>query len=63
MPNEPHPRSTGDWRVMRQDDHGHVFVVADNLSEEAAGDLVKEYEIQGHKQTYWAENHKSEGSS
>jgi hypothetical protein len=43
------------WRVMRQDDHGNIFIVADSLSEEAAKDLVHQYEVKGHKQMYWAE--------
>ena len=43
------------WQVMRQDDNGNVFVVAENLTEEEARVLALEYERKGHKQTYWVE--------
>ena len=48
-------RGSNSWRVMRQDDHGNIFIVADSLSEEAAKDVVHHYEAKGHKQLYWAE--------
>lgn len=44
-----------DWQVIRQDDNGNIFVVANQLSENDARKLVKAYEAKGHKQTFWAE--------
>lgn len=44
------------WRVVRQDDNGQRFVIATALSEDAARQLVRDYEARGHKQLYWAEN-------
>ncbi len=43
------------WRVIRQDDNGNVFVIAEFDREEAARDLAAEYEARGHKQTYSVE--------
>lgn len=43
------------WRIMRQDDNGNVFVVADSLPEQEARSRAAQYEKKGHKQTYWAE--------
>lgn len=43
------------WRVIRQDDNGNVFVVAEVDSEEAARALAAQYEARGHKQTYSVE--------
>ena len=43
------------WRVMRQDDHGNIFEVDKNLSEQEADDLVTEMTSRGHKQMYWKE--------
>lgn len=42
------------WTVFRQDDHGNRFVVATNLTQQAAEQLVILYEQRGHKQHYWA---------
>ena len=44
------------WKVYRQDDHGNRFVVATNLTQHAAEQLVTLYEQRGHKQHYWATN-------
>lgn len=43
------------WIVYRQDDHGNSFVVATDLSREAAQRMVADYEARGHKQHYWCE--------
>jgi hypothetical protein len=48
------------WVVYRQDDHGNRFVVASDLSREAAEHLIALYEQRGHKQHYWAEGQKGE---
>ena len=42
------------WKVYRQDDHGNRFVVATDLTQQAAEQLVILYEQRGHKQHYWA---------
>lgn len=41
------------WRVMRQDDNGNRFLVARELTREAAEALAAEFEARGHKQLYW----------
>jgi hypothetical protein len=43
------------WRVLRQDDNGNVFVVADSLDEDAARRLAAELEARAHKQLYMIE--------
>jgi hypothetical protein len=43
------------WRVVRQDDNGNTFVVAEVETEEAARALAAKYEARGHKQTYSVE--------
>lgn len=43
------------WRVVRQDDNGNRFVVAEDLTEEAARRSASELTARGHKQTYWVE--------
>ena len=43
------------WRVMRQDDNGNRFVVAEGLGEEAARKRAEELASRGHKQVYWSE--------
>jgi hypothetical protein len=43
------------WRVLRQDDNGNVFVVADSLDEGAARQLAAELEARAHKQLYFVE--------
>jgi hypothetical protein len=43
------------WRVLRQDDNGNVFVVAEFVTEAEARVLAAEYEARGHKQTYSVE--------
>ncbi len=42
------------WSVWRQDDNGNVFLVKNGLREIDAVKLVREFEKEGHKQTYWA---------
>ena len=43
------------WRVLRQDDNGNVFVVADELAEDAARRLAGDFEARAHKQMYFVE--------
>lgn len=43
------------WRVMRQDDHGNQFVVADGLTESEAERVASDFTARGHKQMYWSE--------
>jgi hypothetical protein len=43
------------WRVVRQDDNGNVFLVADGLDEGAARRLAAALEARGHKQLYSVE--------
>jgi 2-iminoacetate synthase ThiH len=43
------------WCVFRQDDHGNQFLVATDLTDADAQDIVEEYEAKGHKQVYWVE--------
>lgn len=45
----------GAWRVMRQDDNGNRFVVAEGLSQAGAARCVEDLTARGHKQSYWAE--------
>jgi hypothetical protein len=41
------------WSVWRQDDHGHRFEVARELSAADAERELQRFEASGHKQTYW----------
>lgn len=43
------------WQIYRLDDHGNRFMVARNLSENDADELIREYEQKGHKQIYGKE--------
>ncbi|GAA2776132.1 NUDIX domain-containing protein [Kitasatospora aburaviensis] len=43
------------FRVMRQDDNGNRFPVADGLARDEAERLAAEFEARGHKQLYWVE--------
>lgn len=43
------------WRVMRQDDNGNRFVVAEGLSRAEAKTRAEALIRLGHKQTYWCE--------
>jgi hypothetical protein len=43
------------WCVMRQDDNGNRFVVADALTEADARLLSASYAARAHKQLYWVE--------
>ena len=42
------------WLVLRQDDNGNVFVVAEHPSEAAARD-ASDFASRAHKQLYWIE--------
>ncbi|WP_339731085.1 hypothetical protein [uncultured Gimesia sp.] len=42
------------WTVWRQGDDGNRFVMEEGLTEEAARQMVAEFEARGHKQLYWA---------
>ncbi|MEO8550990.1 MAG: SPOR domain-containing protein [Kofleriaceae bacterium] len=41
--------------VLRQDDNGNVFVVAECASEAAARGEARAFEARAHKQIYWIE--------
>lgn len=43
------------WRVVRQDDNGNVFAIAEVDTEAEARALAAAYEARAHKQIYWAE--------
>lgn len=43
------------YRVMRQDDNGNRFQVADRLGRAEADALAAQFEARGHKQLYWVE--------
>ncbi|WP_395294536.1 NUDIX domain-containing protein [Kitasatospora hibisci] len=43
------------FRVMRQDDNGNRFRVAEGLARDEAERVVAEFEARGHKQLYWTE--------
>jgi hypothetical protein len=50
-----HWSSDFNWRLMRQDEYGQRFVVADKMSRREAECLCREYERRGHKQAYTVE--------
>ncbi len=43
------------WRVLRVDDNGNTFVVAEQLEESDARARLEELERRAHKQSYWIE--------
>jgi hypothetical protein len=43
------------WQVLRLDDNGNRFVVADCASEDEARRIAAEFTARGHKQVYWVE--------
>lgn len=43
------------WRLLRLDDNGNSFVVADYKTRPEALNAQRYYEKKGHKQTYWVE--------
>ena len=43
------------WRVLRQDDNGNVYVVAEVDSEAEAQAIADELEARAHKQIYFVE--------
>lgn len=43
------------WCVMRQDDNGNRYVVAEGLTEAEARERSAAYAARGHKQMYWVE--------
>jgi len=40
------------WRVVRQDDNGNRYLVAEHLTEEQARVLAADLEARAHKQIY-----------
>ena len=44
------------WRILRLDDNGNRFVVAECASEDEARRIADEFSARGHKQTYWVEH-------
>jgi hypothetical protein len=59
-PQSRQPSEATNWSVWRTDDTGNTFVVRENLTCAEAEQLVAEFEARGHKQTYWAEQRRSE---
>ncbi len=49
------------WMVLRTDDLGNNFLVADGLKEEAAKTLLDKLVERAHKQTYFAESYSAAG--
>jgi hypothetical protein len=43
------------WRILRLDDNGNRFVVAECVSEDEARRVADEFTARGHKQAYWVE--------
>jgi hypothetical protein len=43
------------WRVMRQDDNGNVYLVAETATEGKAHAIARMFEVRGHKQLYSVE--------
>jgi hypothetical protein len=43
------------WRVLRLDDNGNTFVIAEVASELDARAIASAFEARGHKQTYFVE--------
>ncbi len=43
------------WRVMRQDDNGNVYLVAETATEGEACTIARMFEARGHKQLYSVE--------
>src|SRR5262249_10640267 len=44
------------FRVVRRDDHGHVYTMLETASRRDATCLMQEHEARGHKQTYEVED-------
>ena len=55
FPFEPDPRTfpPDAWRLVRQDDNGHVFEIGSFSSRCAADAALSKFEGLSHKQTYW----------
>ncbi|MGE5184276.1 MAG: SPOR domain-containing protein [Acidobacteriota bacterium] len=43
------------WRVMRQDDNGNVYLVAETATEGEACTIARMFEARGHRQLYSVE--------
>jgi UDP-N-acetyl-2-amino-2-deoxyglucuronate dehydrogenase len=43
------------WRVLRLDDNGNTFVIAEVASELDARAIANAFEARGHRQTYFVE--------
>ncbi|HEU5332488.1 MAG TPA: SPOR domain-containing protein [Actinocrinis sp.] len=46
----------GPWRLMRQDDNGNRYAVAEYPTRDAAAGALGEFEARGHKQIYRVES-------
>jgi hypothetical protein len=57
---DPNAPQEPKWCVWRTDDTGNTFLVRENVTREAAEQLVAQFEARGHKQTYFAEKQKSQ---
>jgi len=49
------------WRVLRLDDNGNRFVIAECASEDEASRIADEFTARGHKQAYWVERDGEQG--
>jgi hypothetical protein len=45
------------YSVWRRDDNGNIFLVKDGLNKSDALGIVREFEENGHKQSYWVKDH------
>nr|HEX4312685.1 hypothetical protein [Kofleriaceae bacterium] len=43
------------WRVVREDDNGNLYVVAETATELEARSIAADFEARAHKQTYYVE--------
>ena len=54
-PNADSVDLSANWSVWRTDDNGNTFLVRAGLTHQEALGLVAEFEVRGHKQTYFVE--------
>lgn len=52
QPAEQPDPSPSEWSVLRLDDNGNSFEIARHLTRDSAEEIVRQFEISGHKQTY-----------
>jgi hypothetical protein len=49
------------WRVIRLDDTGNRYVMAERDSQDEAQRIVDDFIARGHKQAYWVERATEDG--